>query len=127
MNVVDSSAWLEYLANGPNAGYFAPAIEAVGELLVPAIVIYEVFRRVLQQRGEDAALQAAAVLHQGEVVAVDAALALYAARLGATHKLPLADSLIYATTRAHDAILWTQDADFKGLSLVRYRAARSSK
>lgn len=127
MNVVDSSAWLEYLANGPNASYFAPAIEAVEQLLVPAIVIYEVFRRVLQQRGEDAALQAAAVLHQGEVVAVDAALALYAARLGATHKLPMADSLIYATTRVHDAILWTQDADFKGWPLVRYRAARSSK
>lgn len=127
MNVVDSSAWLEYLANGPNANHFAPAIEGVDELLVPAIVIYEVFRRVLQQRGEDAALQAAAVLHQGKVIAVDSALALYAARLGAEHKLPLADSLIYATTRVREAVLWTQDADFKDLPGVRYHAARSSK
>ena len=112
MNVVDSSAWLEYLANGPNASHFAPAIEAVDELLVPAIVIYEVFRRVL---------------HQGAVIGVDSALALYAARLGAEHKLPLADSLIYATTRVRDAVLWTQDADFKDLPGVRYRAPRSSK
>jgi predicted nucleic acid-binding protein len=127
VNVVDSSAWLEYLANGPNAGYFAPAIEAVDELLVPAIVIYEVFRRVLQQRGEDAALQAAALLHQGEVVEVDSALALLAARLGAEHKLPLADSLIYATAHARGALLWTQDADFKTLPGVRFRPAQPSK
>lgn len=127
MNVVDSSAWLEYLANGPNAGYFAPAIEAVDELLVPAIVIYEVFRRVLQQRGEDSALQAAALLHQGEVVEVDSALALLAARLGAEHKLPLADSLIYATAHARGALLWTRDADFKTLPGVRFRPTRPSK
>lgn len=127
MNVVDSSAWLEYLANGPNAAYFAPAIEAVDDLLVPAIVLYEVFRRVLQQRGEDAALQAAALLHQGEIVAIDSALALYAARLSAELKLPLADSLIYATSRVRDATLWTQDADFKGLPDVRYRPSRASR
>ncbi len=127
MNVVDSSAWLEYLANGPNAGHFAPVIEAIDDLLVPAIVLYEVFRRVLQQRGEDAALQAAALLHQGEVVAVDSALALYAARLGPEHKLPLVDSLTYATSRAREATLWTQDADFKGLPEVRYRPSRPPK
>lgn len=127
MNVVDSSAWLEYLADGPNASYFAPAIEAVDDLLVPSIVIYEVFRRVLLQRGEDAALQAAALLHQGAVVSVDSALALYAARLGAEHQLPMVDSLIYATSRVHEAALWTQDADFKGLPEVRYRAPRLSR
>lgn len=127
MNVVDSSAWLEYLANGPNAGHFAPVIEAVDELLVPAVVIYEVFRRVLPQRGEDAGLQAVALLHQGEIVAVDSALALYAARLGAEHKLPLADSLVYATARLRNAILWTQDADFAQLPAVRYRAKRKAK
>lgn len=127
MNVVDSSAWLEYLANGPNAAFFAPAIEKVEELLVPAIVVYEVARRVLQQRGEDAALQAAALLHQGEIVAVDAALALYAARLGLEHKLPLADSLVYATSRLREATLWTQDADFDALPGVRFRPKRRSK
>jgi predicted nucleic acid-binding protein len=127
VNVVDSSAWLEYLTNGPNASFFAPAIEAVSDLLVPAIVLYEVFRRVVQQRGEDAALQAAALLHQGEIVPVDSALALYGARLGVEHKLPLADSLVYATSRLRKAMLWTQDADFKDLPDVRFRAKRGSK
>jgi len=127
VNVVDSSAWLEYLANGPNAAFFAPAIEKVEELLVPAIVLYEVARRVLQQRGEDAALQAAALLHQGEIVAVDSALALYAARLSLEHKLPLADSLVYATSRLREATLWTQDADFDALPGVRFRPKRGSK
>ncbi len=127
MNVVDSSAWLEYLADGPNASFFAPAIEAVDELLVPAVVVYEVFRRVLQQRGEDAALQAVALLHQGEIVDVDSALALFAARLGAEHKFPLADSLVYAAARLRGGLLWTQDADFKELAEVRFRPKRGSK
>lgn len=127
MNVVDSSAWLEYLANGPNAAFFAPAIEKTEDLLVPAVVLYEVARRVLQQRGEDAALQAAALLHQGEVVPVDSALALYAARLGLEHKLPLADSLVYATSRLRQATLWTQDTDFSTLPGVRFRPKRGTR
>ncbi len=124
MNVVDSSAWLEYFAGGPNAEYFASAIEEIDALVVPTIVVYEVFRRVLQQRGEDAALQAAALLHQGKVVELDAALALQAARIGADKRLPLADSIVFATALQHDAILWTQDADFEGMPGVRYRPKR---
>ena len=120
MNVVDSSAWLEYFADGPNASRFAQAIQAVPELLVPTIVLLEVTRRVHQQRGEDAALQAAAVLHQGEIIPLDSALALAAAHLGVTKRLPLADSIILATARQHDAILWTMDADFDGLPGVKY-------
>jgi len=124
VNVVDSSAWLEYFAGGPNAEYFASAIEEIDALVVPTIVVYEVFRRVLQQRGEDAALQAAALLHQGKVVELDAALALQAARIGADKRLPLADSIVFATALQHDAILWTQDADFEGMPGVRYRPKR---
>ncbi len=122
MNVVDSSAWLEYFADAPNADFFAGAIEATGELLVPAISLYEVFKRVLQQRGEDAALQAAALMQQGQLVDLTAPLALSAARLGLQHRLPLADSVIYATALAYDATLWSQDADFEGLPGVRYTA-----
>ncbi|HWO87763.1 MAG TPA: type II toxin-antitoxin system VapC family toxin [Gemmatimonadales bacterium] len=125
MNVVDSSAWLEYFANGPNAGYFASAIEAVEDLLVPSICLLEVFKRVLQQRGEGAALQAVAQMQQGKVVDLDAAMALTAAYLGVEAQLPLADSVVWATARHHDATLWTQDADFKNLPGVRYRAKRS--
>ena len=125
MNVVDSSAWLEYFANGPNAGYFAPPIEAIGELLVPTICLLEVFKRVLQQRGESAALQAVAQMQQGRVVELDAPLALTAAHLGMEAKLPLADSVVLATARHHDATLWTQDADFEHLPGVRFRAKRA--
>jgi predicted nucleic acid-binding protein len=127
MNVIDSSAWLEYFANGPNAEFFAPAIEKTTELLVPSLTLYEVFKRVLQQRDESSALQAVAVMQQGTVVDLDAPLALVAARLSIDHRLPTADSVILATARFHDAVLWTQDADFKGISGVEYRKQRSSR
>jgi predicted nucleic acid-binding protein len=127
VNVVDSSAWLEYFGDGPNAAFFAPAIEDVGELLVPAITLLEVFKRAYQQRGESAALEAVAQMQQGRVVDLDATIALTAARLGVDLKLPLADSVVYATARHHDAELWTQDADFEGKAGVRFRAKRPAK
>ncbi len=126
MNVVDSSAWLEYFAGTPAAAAFAPAIEDTRRLVVPAVTIAEVFKRVLQQRDETSAIRAAAVMQQGEVIAVDATLAVAAARLGAKHKLPLADSLIYATALLRDATLWTQDEHFKGLPDVKYFAKAKS-
>ncbi len=125
MNVVDSSAWLEYFANGPNAGFFAKAVEGTGRLLVPTLSIFEVFKRVLQQRGEGDALQAIAVMQQGQVVDLDAPIALRAARLSVERRLPLADSVILATANAFNATLWTQDADFEGLPGVQYRLRKS--
>jgi len=122
VNVVDSSAWLEYFANGPNARFFAAAIEATDDLVVPTITVLEVFKRVYQQRGEGPALQAAALMQQGQVVELTSAIALAAATLGLEHGLPLADSVVFATARLHDATLWTQDADFEGLTDVRFRA-----
>ena len=125
MNVVDSSAWLEYFANGPNATSFAKPIEQVEKLVVPTLCLFEVFKRVLQQRDEDDALQAVAVMQQGMVADLDGSLALSAAKLSIDRRLPLADSIILATARAYGAILWTQDADFKGLDGVKYRKRRS--
>ena len=122
MNVVDSSGWLEYLADGPNADFFAPAIEATDELVVPTLSLHEVFKKVLQQRGEGHALQAVALMVQGRVVDLDVDLALSAAKVSAEFKLPMADSVMLAAARAHEAILWTQDADFDGLTGVRYIA-----
>ncbi len=122
MNVVDSSAWLAYFADEPNAQHFASAIEAPDSLIVPSITLLEVFKKVAQQRGEGVALQYVAVMQQGRVVALDAPLALLAASLGARHKLPLADSIIYATAQQGNALVWTQDADFEGLQNVRYFA-----
>jgi len=120
MNVVDSSGWLEYFADAANATFFAPVIEDVAALLVPSISMYEVFKRVLQQRTEGEALLAVALMMQGTLVELDTTLALSAARLALEHRLPMADSIMLATARAHQAILWTQDADFRGLPGVRY-------
>jgi toxin FitB len=126
MNVVDSSAWLEYFADGPKAEHFASAIEDTAALVVPSITLLEVFKRISQQRDEATALQYVAVMQQGRVVDLDAALALRAAALGLRHKLPLADSIIYATAQAARAIVWTQDADFEGLDGVRYWPSTSA-
>ncbi len=120
MNVVDSSGWLEYFADGPNARFFARAIETTDELVVPTLSVFEVFKRVLQQRGEGDALQAVAVMHQGQVVDLSSALALAAARLSLDLGLPMADAVMLATARSCDASFWTQDADFEDVAGVRY-------
>ena len=120
MNVVDSSAWLSYFADDSNASKFERAIQNIDNLVVPSIVLTEVFKRIVQQRDEDVALEAIAHMELGVVVALDGNLALDAAHYGIEHKLPLADSIIYATAQKYNAFLWTQDADFKGLKRVKY-------
>jgi toxin FitB len=125
-NVVDSSAWLAYFADEPSAAELAPAIEDVRQLVVPAVCLLEVFKVVARQRGEGDALQAVAIMQQGEVVDLDAVLALGAARVGLDHKLPLADSIVYATARAVGGTVWTQDEDFADLPDVRYVPKRAA-
>jgi predicted nucleic acid-binding protein len=120
MNVVDSSGWLEYFSDGPNADFFAPAVENTADLVVPTVSIYEVFKRVLQQRDEGDALEAVAVMQQGRVVDLDTAIALSAAKVSVELKLPMADSVMLATARTHNAALWTQDADLKNIEGVEY-------
>jgi toxin FitB len=122
MNVVDSSGWLEYFADGPNSGFFAPAIERSTDLIVPTASLYEVFKRVRQQRGDGEALQAVAAMRQGRIVEFSEGLALSAARLSIDLSLPMADSIMLATAREWKAILWTQDADFASVDGVRYVA-----
>ena len=121
MNLVDSSGWLEYFADSRNAEFFAGAIEDTENLIVSTINIYEVFKRILQQRGEDAALQAVALMHQTGVMDVTSPIAMDAVKLSTELELPMADSIVLATARAYGAILWTQDADFEGLPDVRFR------
>jgi len=120
MNVVDSSAWLSYFSDDKNAGAFAKPIEVIEELLVPSITLTEVFKCIMRQRSEDVALEAVAHMEQGKVVPLDSALAIDAAVYGLKHKLPLADSIIYATAKKFSAVIWTQDADLKPLSDVKY-------
>ncbi len=126
LNVVDSSAWLAYFADEPGAVSFAPAIENTESLIVPTICLTEVFKVVARQRGEGNALQAIAVMQQGRLVDLDGELALAAAVVGATHKLPLADSIVFATARQFGALVWTQDEDFDGLPGARYFRKRKS-
>jgi len=120
MNVVDSSAWLSYFASDNNAAVFAEPIEALSELLVPSITITEVFKHVLLHRGEEAALIVTAHMKQGNVISLDSELALNAGKFGVLHKLPLADSIIFATAYKYSAVVWTQDKDFEGLDNVRF-------
>ncbi len=120
MNVVDSSAWLSYFAGDKNAEEFATAIEDIERLLVPGITLTEVFKCIMRQRDENAALEGIAHMEQGSVVALDSSLAIDAAVFGLKYKLPLADSIIYATGNRYSAVIWTQDADFKALPDVKY-------
>jgi predicted nucleic acid-binding protein len=100
--------------------FFAPVIEDMALLIVPVISLFEVFKRVLQQRAENDALRAVALMQQGRVIALDESLALSAAKLSFELKLPMADSLILSTARTHAAVLWTQDDDFSGIQGVQY-------
>jgi toxin FitB len=124
VNLIDSSAWLEYFADGPNAEFFAPAIQKTGELIVPTIVVFEVFKRVLHQRNAQAALEAVAILRQGRLVDLSANLAIAAANVSHRQNLPMADGIIIATARSENAVIWTQDADFEGLPGVKFRAKK---
>jgi len=126
MNVVDSSAWLSYFASDGNSGVFAEPIEKLSELLVPSITITEVFKNVLRQRGEEAALIVTAHMEQGKVVPLNSELAKDAAKFGVLHKLPLADSIIFATAQKFSAAIWTQDSDFEGLANVKYISKKSA-
>jgi toxin FitB len=120
MNVVDSSAWLAWFADEAAARSFEDAIEHTASLLVPSICVTEVFKVVARQRSEGDALQVIAIMHQGEVIPLSSDLAVSAALLGLKHKLPLADSIVYATAKLRGATLWTQDEDFEGLPQVRF-------
>jgi predicted nucleic acid-binding protein len=125
MNVVDSSGWIEYFTGGPNAKFFEPSILATDQLVIPTMVMLEVYKHIRRHKGRDEALQAVAGMKQGEVQDLDERLALYAGELGVEVGLPLADSVILATARLHEATLWTQDSDFEGIEGVRFKRKRS--
>jgi predicted nucleic acid-binding protein len=121
MNVVDSSAWIEFFTGGPNAKFFEPPILATEDLVVPTMVMLEVYKHIRRHKGRDEALRAVAGMKQGAIQDLDERLALYAAEIGVEYGLPLADSVILATARIHEATLWTQDSDFEGIEGVRFK------
>ena len=120
MNIVDSSGWLAYFADEPNAKHFLAPLNDSAALVVPTVIMYEVFKVVLRESGENDALQAAMAMQKGTIVELTAPLALAAAKLSLAHNLPMADGIILATAREFKAILWTQDADFKIIKDVKY-------
>ncbi len=120
MNIVDSSGWLAYFADEPNAKHFQFPLDNPASLVVPAITLYEVFKVVLRESGENEALQAVVAMQKGKVVDLSASLAVSAAKLSLEYKLPMADSIILATAYEFKATIWTQDVDFKNISKVKY-------
>jgi predicted nucleic acid-binding protein len=122
MNLVDSSAWLAYFADEPTAEFFAEAIEDPELLVVPSVCIYEVFKVVLRERGEDDAFTAIAAMEQGMVVDLDAELAMEAAAVGLEEGLAFADSVIFTVAKKHNAVIWTQDSHFADKAGVRFKA-----
>jgi toxin FitB len=126
-NVVDSSGWLEYFADAPNADRFAAAIEAIARLVVPSITLYEVYKRLDAERGRASAQRGVAQMMQGLVIDLDAHVALTAAQISRAEHLPMADSVILATSRLHSATLWTQDEHFAQVPGVRYFAKVQSQ
>jgi predicted nucleic acid-binding protein len=120
MNIIDSSGWLEYFSDGPNAKHYLPPLNDTSSLIVPAITIYEVFKVVLRESSENSALQAVAAMQKGRVVDLTANIAMNAAKLSLRRNLPMADSIILATAQAYRCIIWTQDADFQNVEGVKY-------
>ena len=120
MNIVDSSGWLAYFADEPNAKFFQTPLKDTASLVVPSITIYEVFKVVLRETSENEALQAAAAMQKGTVVDLTVTLAIAASKISLELGLPMADSVIIATAKAFDAAIWTQDSDFKNIAGVKY-------
>jgi len=120
MNLVDSSGWLEYFAGSALADNYAQAIESTDSLLVSVINLYEVYKKIKGEAGESDALKAAAVMQQGKIQPITLPISLDAATLSHAHRLPMADSLIYATARQYQAVIYTQDTDFDNLAGVKY-------
>lgn len=120
MNIVDSSGWLAYFADEPNAKYFLAPLKDTSSLVVPTVTIYEVFKVVLRESSENEALQAAVAMRKGTVVDLTASLAIAASKLSLANNLPMADRIILATAKEFGATIWTQDSDFKKVDGVKY-------
>ena len=120
MNIVDSSGWLAYFADEPNAKHFFVPLNDTASLVVPTITLYEVFKVILRESSENEALQAIMAMQKGTVVDLNASLAIAASKLSMENNLPMADSIILATAQEFNAIIWTQDSDFKNISNVKY-------
>jgi predicted nucleic acid-binding protein len=126
MNIIDSTLWLEYFADTEAGNIVSDILENTDKLIIPTITIYEVFKKLLLETSEDEALFAIAHMRQGKVVELSDELSLSAAKISKEHKIPMADSIIYATNLKYNSTLWTQDRHFSGLKSVNYYEKRKS-
>lgn len=120
MIVVDSSGWLEYFTDGPLADKYYPHLKKPEKILVPAVVLYEVYKKVAQEKGEEIALQIAAQMGKSEVVPIDHSIVLLAADVSIRYHLPMADAMVYATALSRKAHVVTSDNHFESLPDVIY-------
>jgi predicted nucleic acid-binding protein len=120
MNIVDSSCWIEYLMDTDIGVQVASVIEDAAELMVPTITIYEVYKKLLAEKDEEYALNVVSYMQTGTVMELTAGLSLSAAQISRTYKLPMADSIIYATSLYRQATIWTSDKHFKDMPDIRY-------
>jgi len=120
MNIIDSSGWLEYFSDGPNAKHYLPPLNDPSSLIVPVITLYEVFKVVLRESSENRAFQAVAAMQKGRIIDLTVSIAMKASKLSLQHDLPMADSIILATAREYNCVIWTQDSDFQHIDGVKY-------
>ncbi len=120
MNIIDSSGWLEYFSDGPNAKHYLPPLNDPSSLIVPVITLYEVFKVVLRESSENRAFQAVAAMQKGRIIDLTVSIAMKASKFSLQHDLPMADSIILATAREYNCVIWTQDSDFQHIDGVKY-------
>lgn len=121
MRLIDTCGWLEYFTDGPLARNYGRFLKSGGkQLLVPTLVVYEVYKFLSRAAGEEVAILAVSKLKTCEVVDLDISLAMEAADFSLLHRLAMADAVVYATARRFRAELVTSDADFKTLPGVRF-------
>jgi toxin FitB len=113
--VVDSSGWLEYLTEDSKAAAFGHYLEGDAAVLLPSIVLCEVYKHLSKQRGRAIAERFVAQVFQRKVIPLDETIAVTAGNMSVEHRLPMPDAIVYATARVCQAQLVTADTHFRGL------------
>lgn len=118
MILIDSCGWIEFLSDGDKAEDYADYFAEIESIITPTIVIYEVIKKVLKERGEEAAVMVAAQMNCTKIIDLTESLSLLAVDLSVKHNLPMADAIVYATAKASECCVVTSDKHFKELENV---------
>jgi len=118
--LIDSSGWLEFFTDGPLASDYASRLKDLRAVVTPTIVLYEVYKVIKRQRGEEEALAAVAQMGKSRLIPLTDTIALTAADVSLTHQLAMADAIVYATALTEGVKLITSDADLAPLPGVSY-------